>query len=1277
MKNKDFGKVIPLAVSQKEIWLDYLAWPDSAHLNLGGVLEFSGPLSESLIKQSLNQMVSDNEALRLIPQNDGSQYLLEKFTPELEIKDFTDAENPYDACMDWQKIWMKQPFVIGDNPPWRFAWLKASEESYFIAIQFHHTIMDGWGTSVILLKWAEYYSELSNGQTRSKRNEVGYLNFIDESNAFLTSASFEKSAKFWKTNLESLPEPLLDKKFTKASSDTMPNAYVVEHNVKRDSYHKVEQFSESLGVTNYHILLASIAIYFSKAYGRKTIVLGAPSLNRSGKKYKSTIGMFISVMPLLIEVNDEDTALELAQRIAKLLRNVYRYSKFPLSEVMKEVRAIQNGKDRIFDIIVSYEKQEYECYFGEAECIDSQQTFSGKARFPLGITLCEFHDQNDVKLVLEANEEYFSDAETQLLGRRIEFTLLQIANTPECLVKDILLIDESERRQLLEALPTNVPKLTEIEPVISQFLRKAELVPDSIALKTDDDALTYAQVTNRAKSLAITMLNSGFAPGDIAAVFIERGPTSIIALLATNIAGGAFLTLDPDAPIERVTEILDDSKATALLTTQSLSPRVEEINTSATRIDIESIKALANEELEIDFHKISGSDLAYVIYTSGTTGKPKGVKIQHDALARRIAWGSSSWQINELDVIAQTIQLTFDPAILEIFVALTNGASIAFPPPGRILPESLASFCIRHEVTFIIFVPSVLQRFLDGVEDFSKFKLRIVICGGEVLPAHLAQRLESKTGATVFNVYGPTEATILATEWLFNDSENTYLKLPIGRPIADTSIYILDEALSPVPFGVSGDIYIGGQCLAEGYLGNQELTDRVFLNSPHIEGERLYKTGDAGWLSLDGQLHFIGRVDSQVKYKGYRVELQEIEQALSAIDGVSQAAVKIIDSDSGQELAAWISGGKLESAHYIRQALARKLPDYMVPTKICFLAELPLSNTGKVNYNNLPLQFSVVTSEEQREPRGKIEQSLVKIWQKVLNREDIKIHDNFFLLGGDSLAAVIVLTNIHEQLGVKLPLYKLVEYPSIAELAPIINKDLGSPQLLVSFGNTTRNNALYIAASGHGDLLRFKALAKNLKGACDVHMLQPPTQDKNLTFDELGKLYAEQILNNQSKTIYLAGFSIGGIAALETARELQKQHVDVELLILIDTVFVKLPKVGYKIWRWLSWLTSKLKFVNPLINDRKLSAILNDTGLYSQAEALYEYQPEPYKNPTLLIKTVANSWLKGFLFGQWRRTMNGNLREDEVEGGHSSIFKIGKIEKLAETIMKYLKENKK
>ena len=422
-------------------------------------------------------------------------------------------------------------------------------------------------------------------------------------------------------------------------------------------------------------------------------------------------------------------------------------------------------------------------------------------------------------------------------------------------------------------------------------------------------------------------------------------------------------------------------------------------------------------------------------------------------------------------------------------------------------------------------------------------------------------------------------------------------------------------------------------------------------------------------------MHFLGRADSQVKFRGYRIELQEVEQALKNINGVVQAAVKIIDHADNQELAAWVSGDSNNSANYIRQSLARKLPDYMVPTKISFIKEMPLSATGKVNYHNLPLNFSIITSDDQREPRGKVEQALMRIWQSVLNRDDVKIHDNFFLLGGDSLAAVILLTKIHEETGVKLPLYKLVEYPSIAELAPVISDDLGKPQLLVSLGNTTRNSALYIAASGHGDLLRFKALAKSLKGACDVHMLQPPTHDKNLTFDSLGKLYAEQILNSQQKKIYLAGFSIGGIAALETARELQKNQVEIELLILIDTVFVKLPKVRYTLWKWLSWLTLKLRFLNPLINDRQLSTILNDTGLYSQVEALSEYHPKPYKNPTLLIKTIASSWFKGVLFGQWRKTMNGHLTEDEVEGGHSSIFKRGKIEKLAETITKYIKEN--
>jgi acyl carrier protein len=433
----------------------------------------------------------------------------------------------------------------------------------------------------------------------------------------------------------------------------------------------------------------------------------------------------------------------------------------------------------------------------------------------------------------------------------------------------------------------------------------------------------------------------------------------------------------------------------------------------------------------------------------------------------------------------------------------------------------------------------------------------------------------------------------------------------------------------------------------------------------------MYRTGDRGWLGADGNLHFQGRLDRQIKLRGYRVELGEIEAALLAVEGVRQAAVKLVEIDGRQALYAWVAGQVNDSRCNLREALAARLPDYMLPAGISLLPDLPSNSTGKIDYEALPAPQQLACIQVLRPPLGRLECALSGIWEKALNRPDIGVHDNFFDVGGDSLAAVEILTGIEQLLGRKISLYRLTEHPSIEQLAIALGEEEADSELMIPLNRHTGKMPLYLAASGHGDLIRFQGLAEVLGDICDFYMLQPPTSTSITSIDQLAELYAEQI-ESCGRPGFLAGFSVGGIAALETARKLQQRGMELPGMILVDTVYPGRLLRGAFFWRSLGWLARRLNAQELSMNGRHLGAMFSDPGLVAQIEAMADYRVENYSGFALLIKSSGLIKWERWLFAPWRKFMVSSLNEVQISGLHGSIFEKNGIEELAMTLRQHL-----
>jgi syringomycin synthetase protein SyrE len=1283
------GEILPLSLNQREIWLDQLAWPGNVHLNIGGSGFLLGALDLQRFKESLCRLVAENDALRLAPLPNGSQKLLKQVAPILEIINLSHAPDPREAMRNWWQDRIRHPFSLNGSPPWRFSLLRAHDQLHGLTIQFHHLIMDGWGTSRVMRRWSGIYNALETGGELSPSHDPGYRQFIDESNAYRNSEAFEKDAMYWRERIPVLPPPLLENRHGNVREYELPPGLLATHPVSREDYDRLKQYASGMGATPFIFFLTAIVLYLARVCNRNTVSVGIPSLNRGGRRYKETLGMFVGVSVLKIDVVPGMTAGALIAAVNAAVRGALRHQRYPLSEFGRNLQLMRTGRGSLFDVLLSFERQDYAVSFGAAKLVESRQLFTGTSRYPLGVTVCEFHADQDLELILEGSSNYFEAGEMELLGRRLWHVLEALMAEPQTPVDDIPILPPKEHWAIIQGLHKDIPCHEVTQPFISLFEHQAALRPEATALVWDGGGMDYASLENRANLLAHHLVSLGAGKNKIVAVAMDRSAETVVAFLAIAKAGAAFLPLDPDAPVARLATILAESDAVALLIGNRDRERLSHLivrtvvihgingtdGTDALALGIASNFSTLKDCMPNGVPLIGApaspapGDMAYVLFTSGSTGRPKGVMVDHATLSRRLSWLSRAYAVDWHDRSAQATQLTFDPSLIELFLPLAHGASVALPPGGRLLPESLAKFAITHGVTIMAFVPSTLSRFLDMAGNRSGLKLRMACCGGEILAPELANRFLRETGACLYNVYGPTETSIFATAWKC-DPHPADRALPIGRPIDDTRIYVLDSRLRPLPLGVPGEIFIGGETIARGYLNRPDLNKEVFLDDPFRPGARMYRTGDRGWLGSEGNLYFIGRLDRQIKLRGYRIELGEIESACLSVQGVTQAAAKLVERKGKPVIQLWVATSDELGPESLQHTLRLRLPDYMIPGGIRILPALPVNSTGKIDYEALPEAVQPFQAVVSRPPGTKLESELVSLWEAVLNFRPIGIRDNFFDLGGDSLAAVEMLASIEKLTGEKAPLYLISEHPTIEQLAAALTKGILSPGLMVHLDAAPGRVPLYIAASGHGDLLRFQNLAKALGNACECYMLQPPMVDAITTVADLAKRYADCIETAGNMPGYLAGFSVGGIAALETARLLKERSVAFHELILIDTIYPKAAFGGITSWRLLGWLVRNLHIQDLSMNGRRLGAMFNDPGLVCQVMALNGYRPACFDGPTLLIKSSGlASWDRWF-FRPWRGLITPPLTEHQVPGLHGSIFEAGNIGELAAVLGK-------
>ena len=1270
-----------LASNQLDIWHDQSAHPESPLYNIGGTLILNGEINYKTLNEALQWLIDENDAFRLTisKQALNTQKLLEKLNFNLEFVDFSSNLSPEKDAQNWLDFNFKQPFSLNENDLlWHFALIKESEHRFYLMTKYHHLIADGWSTTVVIARLAEIYNAFVNNQTIEKKSSHRYFDFMEEEKQYLNSRAYQIDNEYWNKRLPVAPLALISRRYPSSSNDSLPKSNLHRFIIKRTLYNEINKFSSNYKSTSYHTILIALATYFARIYQREDIVIGVPSLNRSGARYKDVFGMFISLSPLILSIPHNANIDQIIKNCKSRLRELYRHHRFPLREISKRIKLLQHGRDTLFDIVLSYEKHEYSANYGNAT-ICAKQQFSGVARYPLAVTICEFSDIDDVEIIFEGAENCFTAEDLSFLADRIALIIQQIISQPQNTVEQLNLLTAADEKIIFDSFNPKNTQADTLPSVVELFLQQVKNQPEHIAVEFQNLNLSYQQLDIASTQLAQYLLNQDINANDIIAICLPRCPEMIIGLLAILKTSAAYLPIPADIPDQRISNILQQSKARILLTQSNYQSRLSRLHSNLICIDDDQMlhTDIARQLTEIN---IKPENLAYVIFTSGSSGQAKGVMVEHRALSSRINWLQTLFKLTSEDRMAQTIQYYFDPSIIEIFLALSHGACLVLTPEDSYTPDNFAKFICDKKITSLAMLPSSVRMLLQGLKDRQKTTLRVACCGGERLEPDLARQFMQQTQATLYNVYGPTEATILASAWeCRTDFSDKFL--PIGKPAKNTEIYISDKHLNILPTNTLGEIIIAGNTLAKGYIQQAALTESVFPVCLSIQS-RIYKTGDIGYLGYDGLLYFSGRVDRQVKISGYRIELGEIEAVLQAHDAVKIAAVTINIQEQQKYIYAYVETTAKDTDSLIEELsllLRQQLPNYMQARKIIPLTRIKTCQTCKIDYTKLPPPNINPKSDTENLPRNRLETQIQAIWAKNLPHNKIGIYDNFFELGGDSLSAISLMIAIEKLTGTRHPLSFLLEHPNIAEQAKVLNKTTANigHQIQISLSNHQNDSALFIAASGNGDTLRFSKLADALGDSCSVYMLQPPViEDKVLSIHAIAQYYADIIMEHGDIQYYISGFSIGGITALETARILVEKGRVPQGIILLDSIYPRWPLQSPLLFRFIKFVITLFKLTKMKINNRRLDVMLNDPGIKTQLAALPKHKIQSIKLPVDLILTKGMWMFHPLLFSSWSRLFKNQIIRHSVNGLHGEMFQKPHLEELTEIIRKILATKK-
>jgi len=804
----------------------------------------------------------------------------------------------------------------------------------------------------------------------------------------------------------------------------------------------LKSLSKKSGVTLYMTLLAAFSTLLYRYSGQSDLVVGSPIAGRNRSEIEGLIGSFVNTLVLRTRFEGNPSFSELLSQVRQVTLDAYGHQDLPFEKLVAELQPERSlSHSPLFQVMFVLQNAPMGEMSLPGLTLERWEKESVVAKFDLTLSI----EETDEKLstTWEYNTDLFDASTMARMAGHFQTLLESIVADPREQVSVLPLLEEAVKHQMLVEWNDTAHRYPSEKCIHQLFSEQVSRTPDAVAVVFEEEQLTYRELNSRANQLAHYLQELGVGPEVLVGICVERSLEMVVGMLGILKAGGAYVPLDPAYPTERLAYMLSDASVQVLLTIERLVSSLPARDATVVCLDADWESILAAEAIqEHPANEVTPENLAYVIYTSGSTGKPKGVLVTHKGLVNMVFWYQSAFEVSCSDRTTQLAGVAFDVHVWEIWPYLTVGASIyVVNSELRHSPEHLFNWLISQKITMSLILTSLAETLISW-EWPENTELRVMLTGGDKLHQYPSASLPFKLA----NNYGPTENTVVTTSYWVVSKKSNDTSLPIGRPIANTQTYILDEEFQPVPIGVSGELHIGGAGLARGYLNRPELTADKFIPNPFSNepGARLYKTGDLARYLPDGNIEFLGRIDNQVKIRGFRIELGEIEAVLTQHPEVVQAVVIAREEQSGNKgLVAYLVAREEQLAiSDLRSFLLRKLPDYMVPNAFVFLEAMPLTPHGKIDRRALPAPDITNLTSDSRfvAPRTPTEEILATIWSEVLGKRRVGIHDNFFELGGHSLLAPQVISRVREAFSIELPLGHLFESPTVAGVAQAIEK---------------------------------------------------------------------------------------------------------------------------------------------------------------------------------------------------------------------------------------------
>ncbi|OKH37810.1 non-ribosomal peptide synthetase [[Phormidium ambiguum] IAM M-71] len=1051
--------IFPASFAQQRLWFIEQLLPGNSVYIIPFVFRLTGLLERTQLHRSIEAIVQRHEILRTTFDVIDGQ-LVQAIAPQLSIPfKFTDLRILPSTIREetalaqiWQEI--EQPFDLNKGSLFRVQLWQLEETEHLLLIALHHIIFDEWSSGVLIRELGEFYrSFVENKSPNLPELPIQYADFAHWQREWLQGEVLNAQLRYWKQQLKDVP--VLDLPGA-ASCSLMPSHRGASQLLELPQHllDSLEELSQKAGATLFMTMLAAFQTLLHRYTGQTDIAIGSPIANRHRSELEGLIGFLVNSLVLRTNLAGDPTFYELLERVRDVTLAAYTHQDLPFEKLVEELQPVRSlGQNPLFQVVFALQNTPMEQLVLPGLVLSPVDLETKNSRFDLELYVWKCTDNfrnlwgkdwqntDGLRGVIIYNTDLFDSSTITSLRHHFQTLLESIVANPDRHLSELALLTKEEKEKLLQYWQQNQSNYPENSCVHQLFEAQVRERPTAIALKFGTQQFTYQELNQGSNQLARYLQKLGINSEMPVGICLGRSTEAIAAILAILKAGGAYVPLDPNYPKERLHFMIEDAGITLILTHEEWADSLQTDRNQVICLEKEW-DAIAQESDDNLFISGTADRLAYIIYTSGSTGTPKGVMVPHKAI-NRLVCETNYIQIEFSDRIAQVANLAFDAATFEIWGALLNGAQlIGIDRETTLSPIDFVSELQQEEISILFLTTALFNQTVSQIPHAFN-SLKYLLFGGEMANVDRVRSvIQNGKPQHLIHVYGPTENTTFSTWYEIQEVPENAITIPIGQAIANTQVYLLYANLNPVPAGVIGEIYLGGDGLAKGYLNRHELTNERFIDSNLLGNSKLYKTGDRALYRYDGNLEFLGRTDRQIKIRGFRVELDEIETIIAQHPTVETAVIVLheIDSNSdNHQLIAYLISKKsmMPNERDLRSFLKSKLPAYMIPAAFVLLEKFPLTANGKVDQKALPPPNLTVSKEiiPSIAPTTSIEATLVEIWTQILGRKQVSIHDNFFELGGHSLLATQLISRIRDRFQVELPLRSIFETPTIAELA--------------------------------------------------------------------------------------------------------------------------------------------------------------------------------------------------------------------------------------------------